>query len=395
MSTQHRTLPSTASVIVVGAGPAGLAAAITLADAGVDFVLLDRQAEGANTSRACVVHARTLEVLDELGLADELREKGIVVPTFTVHDGASTLATVRFGRLPTAFPYTLMVPQDVTEAVLLARLRLAGGDVLRPYQVTGIADDRNGATVTVTDSDGATHTIRADYVIGADGMHSTVREQAGIGFTGDTYASSFVLADVRMDWPLARAEVSLHLSPEGVTVVAPMPSETNDRYRVVATVADAPERPNLADVQAILDARGPQQGKLLVREVLWSSRFRVHHRVADHYRAGRLFLAGDAAHVHSPAGGQGMNTGIQDAVALGRLLARVLGGEPDSLLDSYETTRRPVALGVVAFTDRMTRMATLRSSPARLLRNGVMRVLSKIPAVRGKLAYQLAELANR
>ncbi|TVT36528.1 FAD-binding protein, partial [Amycolatopsis rhizosphaerae] len=387
MNTQRDSLPESTSVVVVGAGPAGLAAAITLADAGVDFVLLDRQAEGANTSRACVVHARTLEVLDELGLAGELHEKGVVVPVFTVRDGASAagpLATVRFDGLPTAYPHTLMVPQDVTEAVLLARLRSAGGDVTRPWQVTGISNDTDdtdgtgGVTVTVTGADESAHTLRARYVIGADGMHSLVREQAGIGFTGDTYASSFVLADVRMDWPLAREEVSLNLSPEGVTVVAPLPCETGDRYRMVATVAEAPQSPSLADVQALLDARGPRQGKVLVHEVLWSSRFRVHHRVADHYRAGRVFLVGDAAHVHSPAGGQGMNTGIQDAVALGRLLARVLDGAPESLLDTYESTRRPVALGVVAFTDRMTRMASLRTRPARLLRNTAMRVLSRI-----------------
>jgi 2-polyprenyl-6-methoxyphenol hydroxylase-like FAD-dependent oxidoreductase len=384
------SLPARTDVLVVGAGPAGLAAAIALADAGVDFVLVDSQAEGANTSRACVVHARTLEVLAELGVTERLKEQGVVVPRFTVRDGASVLATVPFGGLPTAYPYTLMVPQDRTEAVLLARLREAGGDVHRPYQVTGVAGDDTGVTVTV--SGGAT--VRARYVIGADGMHSTVREQAGIAFTGASYAESFVLADVRMSWPLARDEVSLHLSPEGVTVVAPLPGAA-DRYRVVATVADAPERPGIADVQSIVDARGPEGGRTRVTEVLWSSRFRVHHRVADHYRAGRVLLAGDAAHVHSPAGGQGMNTGIQDAVVLGRLLARVVAGEPDAILDGYETTRRPVATGVVAFTDRMTRMATLRPRPARLLRNTVMRAVFSLPPVRAKLAYQLAELAAR
>jgi len=384
------SLPARTDVLVVGAGPAGLAAAIALADAGVDFVLVDSQAEGANTSRACVVHARTLEVLAELGVTERLKEQGVVVPRFTVRDGASVLATVPFGGLPTAYPYTLMVPQDRTEAVLLARLREAGGDVHRPYVVTGVAGDDTGVTVTV--SGGAT--VRARYVIGADGMHSTVREQAGIAFTGASYAESFVLADVRMNWPLARDEVSLHLSPEGVTVVAPLPGAA-DRYRVVATVADAPERPGIADVQSIVDARGPEGGRTRVTEVLWSSRFRVHHRVADHYRAGRVLLAGDAAHVHSPAGGQGMNTGIQDAVVLGRLLARVVAGEPDAILDGYETTRRPVATGVVAFTDRMTRMATLRPRPARLLRNTVMRAVFSLPPVRAKLAYQLAELAAR
>jgi 2-polyprenyl-6-methoxyphenol hydroxylase-like FAD-dependent oxidoreductase len=394
MSTPHRSLPARTDVVVVGAGPAGLTTAIVLAEAGVDFVLLDRQAEGANTSRACVVHARTLEVLAEIGVTERLKELGVVVPTFTVRDGASVLATVPFGGLPTEYPYTLMVPQDQTEAVLLDRLREAGGDVHRPYAVTGVAGDDTGVTVTVEDAGGATSSVRARYVVGADGMHSTVREQAGIGFTGASYAESFVLADVRMTWPLARDEVSLHLSPEGVTVVAPLPG-ADDRYRVVATVAEAPEHPGVADIQAILATRGPAGGRTEVREVLWSSRFRVHHRVADHYRAGRVLLAGDAAHVHSPAGGQGMNTGIQDAVALGRLLTRVVGGEPDALLDTYETARRPVATGVVAFTDRMTRMATLRPRPARLVRNTVLKLAFGLPPVRAKLAYQLAELAAR
>ncbi|WP_326952679.1 FAD-dependent oxidoreductase [Amycolatopsis sp. NBC_01286] len=382
-------LPSRTDVVIAGAGPAGLAAAIALAEAGVDHVLLDRQAEGANTSRACVIHARTLEVLAELGVTERLKELGVVVPTFTVRDGAAVLARVPFGGLPTAYPYTLMVPQDVTEAVLLARLREAGGDVHRPYEVTAVAGDDTGVTVTA-----GTHTIRARYVIGADGMHSVVREQAGIGFTGASYPESFVLADVRMSWPLAREEVSLHLSPEGVTVVAPLPGAA-DHYRVVATVASAVEKPGIEDIQSIVDKRGPEGARSRVIEVLWSSRFRVHHRVADHYRAGRILLAGDAAHVHSPAGGQGMNTGIQDAVALGGLLARVLAGEPDALLDTYERTRRPVATGVVAFTDRMTRMATLRPRPARLLRNTVLKLAFGLPPVRAKMAYQLAELAAR
>ncbi|MEV6274236.1 FAD-dependent monooxygenase [Nocardia sp. NPDC051832] len=388
-------LPETTTVVIVGAGPAGLTAAITLADAGVDFLLLDRQAEGANTSRAAVVHARTLEVLEELGLAEDLIGRGIVVPTFRVYDGARTLAKIEFGGLPTEYPYTLMVPQDTTEEVLLDRLHKAGGQVHRPYQVTRVVDGKDSVTVEYTDAAGVAGSIRADYVIGTDGMHSVVRDQARIGFTGDSYPESFVLADVRMTWPIARSEVALHLSPEGVTVVAPLPDHDEpNRYRVVATLDQAPEHPTAEDIQAILDKRGPG-GDVKVTEVLWSSRFRVHHRVADRYRSGRILLAGDAAHVHSPAGGQGMNTGIQDAAFLGPLVARVVKGEPAALLDTYETTRRPVALGVVAFTDRMTRMATLRPRPARLLRNTVMSLATRIPAVRTKLAFRIAELQTR
>ncbi|WP_063022334.1 FAD-dependent monooxygenase [Nocardia niwae] len=395
MNATPNPLPATTSVVIVGAGPAGLTAAITLADAGVDFVLLDKLDEGANTSRAAVVHARTLEVLEQLGIAEELVATGDIVARFTVHDGGKTLATIDFDGLPTRYPYTLMTPQDTTEAVLLKRLRKAGGEVQRPYQVSRVVEESDGVTVDYTDAAGALGSIRADYVIGTDGMHSIVREQAGIGFTGASYPESFVLADVRMDWPIARDEVALHLSPEGVTVVAPLPDEAEpNRFRVVATLETAPERSTTADIQALLDARGPG-GAVRVHEVLWSSRFRVHHRVADQYRNGRILLAGDAAHVHSPAGGQGMNTGIQDAATLGPLLARVLAGEPDTLLDEYGATRRPVALGVVSFTDRMTKMATLHRRPARTARNLILTTLACIPAFRHRLAYQLAELANR
>ncbi|MEU6564078.1 FAD-dependent oxidoreductase [Nocardia nova] len=385
------TVPATAEVVIVGAGPAGLTAAITLADAGADVVLLDRLAEGANTSRAAVVHARTLEVLDDLGVTPALRERGLEVSRFVVRDGAHRLATIGFDGLPTPFPYTLMIGQETTEAVLLDRLHAAGGSVQRHCEVTAITPDQDGATVEFTDAAGDSGSIRARYVIGADGMHSRVREAAGIGFTGATYPESFVLADVRMEWP-AREEVSLHLSPEGVTVVAPLPDARQDRFRIVATVAEAPEHPTLDQVQALLDERCPGAR---VREVLWGSRFRVHHRLADHYRAGRILLAGDAAHVHSPAGGQGMNTGIQDAALLGTLLARVLGGEPETVLDEYERVRRPIAVGVVEFTDRMTRMATLRPRPARAVRNTVIRTATRLRPVRTALAYRLAELATR
>jgi 2-polyprenyl-6-methoxyphenol hydroxylase-like FAD-dependent oxidoreductase len=164
----------------------------------------------------------------------------------------------------------------------------------------------------------------------------------------------------------------------------------------VATVDDAPEQPGMAEVQRLLDARGPAAGAARVSEIVTSSRFRVHHRLADRYRAGRILLAGDAAHVHSPAGGQGMNTGIQDAVALGHALTDVLGERADeSRLDQYERTRRPIADRVVAFTDRMTRMATLRTRGTRVMRNTLIRFLGRIPSAGRWLATELAGLRNR
>ncbi|MCO5967288.1 FAD-dependent oxidoreductase [Actinoallomurus soli] len=372
-------LPDTTEVAIVGAGPTGLTLAASLTDRGKDVVLLDKAAEGANTSRAAVVHARTLEVLEPLQVSGELVERGVIVPTFTVRDRDRTLMRIDFGDLPSAHPYTLMVPQSTTEEVLLRRLRALGGDVHRGREVTAVTGDAEGATVRL--ADGAT--VRARYVVGADGMHSVVREQAGIGFTGDAYPNSFVLADVHLEWDLPGDEVQLFFSPDGLVVVAPQPE---GRHRVVATVDDAPEHPDVADVRGLLAACGPRSAPARVHDVVWSSRFRVHHRMADRYRAGRIFLAGDAAHVHSPAGGQGMNTGIQDAVDLARRLA-------DGTEDGYEDARRPAALDVVAMTDRMTRAATAGGPAARAVRNTLLTVAGHNAAIRRRLAMRLSELA--
>jgi 2-polyprenyl-6-methoxyphenol hydroxylase-like FAD-dependent oxidoreductase len=375
-------------VTIIGAGPVGLTLATALVADGVDVVLLDRAAEGANTSRAAVVHARTLEVLREIKVSDELVSRGVIVPRFTVRDRDRVLLTVDFDELPTDFPYTLMVPQNVTEEVLLKRLEAAGGQVHRPYEVTGLEQDDAGVTVTTATGE----TVRARYAVGTDGMHSTVREYAGISFTGDTYEQSFILADVHMDWAESEREVMLYFSREGVTVVAPLPG---GRHRIVATVDEAPAHPAAGDVQALLDHRGPQVRPAMVKGVVWSSRFRVHHRLADHYRAGRLFLAGDAAHVHSPAGGQGMNTGIQDAVNLAGKLVSVLRDQaPETTLDEYERERRPIAEEVVSFTHKMTKVATLGNAPLRGVRNTVLRALDWIPAVHRTMAMNLSELAT-
>jgi 2-polyprenyl-6-methoxyphenol hydroxylase-like FAD-dependent oxidoreductase len=384
--------PLRTDVVIAGAGPTGLALGCVLAAEGVPFVLVDRQAEGANTSRAAVIHARTLEVLEALQVTDRLCAEGLVVPRFILRDRDRALATIRFDHLPTRHPYTLMIPQYRTEAILLARLRELGGDVCRPLAVRSVRQDPGGVRVTAVGDGGVAREIRARFLVGADGMHSTVREHSGIAFTGDAYAQSFVLADVHMDWGLANDEVMLFLSPEGLVVVAPLPGGA---HRVVATQDDAPEHPDLAHVQALLDTRGPTSPPARVRDIIWSSRFRVHHRLADAYRAGNILLAGDAAHVHSPAGGQGMNTGIQDGIALGQLLVRALRTGDDAVLDDYERTRRPVAAEVVAFTDRMTRMATLRGRRQRVLRNTALRAVGRLPMVRAGLARRIAGLHRR
>ncbi|MFC7548758.1 FAD-dependent oxidoreductase [Plantactinospora sp. GCM10030261] len=374
-------------VLIIGAGPVGLTAAIVLIQHGHDVVVVDAQAEGANTSRAAVVHSRTLELLEPYGVAGTLTARGVHTPRFTIRDRDRILIPVPFDDLPTAYPYTLMISQADTEAILLARLEQLGGKVLRPAVVTGVRQD--AAAVTATFEDGSE--LSADYLIGSDGMHSVVRDRVGIGFSGDTYAESFALADVRLTGGADVDEVILYFSPDGLVVVAPLPGGL---HRIVATVDQAPKVPDSAFVQQLLDTRGPQARPAVVHEVIWGSRFRVHHRIADRYRHGRVLLAGDAAHVHSPAGGQGMNLGIEDAVLLGAALAKVLAGASTNLLDEYADARRPVAEKVVALASRLTALATM-GSRRRRPRNLVLGLAGRVPAVRRRLARQLSGLDRR
>jgi 2-polyprenyl-6-methoxyphenol hydroxylase-like FAD-dependent oxidoreductase len=373
-------------VLIVGAGPTGLTLATALATHGVRALLVDSQVAGANTSRAAVVHARTLEVLEPLGVTRTLVARGIPAQRFTIRDRDRVLVPIGFEDLPTAYPYTLMVSQATTESVLLERLLDLGGQVRRPRTLVGLT--QNDEMVTALLDDGSR--ISARFVVGADGMHSAVREHAGIPFTGGSYGESFALADVRLSGAVPDDEVILYFSPAGMVVVAPLPGGV---HRIVATVADAPEQPDAAFVQALLDTRGPQREPARVREVLWGSRFRVHHRIADTYRAGRVVLAGDAAHVHSPAGGQGMNAGILDATTLADALVAALAGDTGAL-EAYSAQRRPVAAQIVALADRLTRMATVRPG-LRRLRNLLLSVVSRLPAVRRQLAWRLSGLIYR
>jgi 2-polyprenyl-6-methoxyphenol hydroxylase-like FAD-dependent oxidoreductase len=374
-------------VLVIGAGPTGLTLAAALLRRGAQVTVVDCLAAGANTSRAAAVNARTLEVLEDLDVAQRMAKSGLIAPRFTMRHGERTLIPIDFSVLPTKYPYTLMISQATTEALLVERLAELGSEVIRPKTLVRLSQDRDGVTATFDDGD----TIRAHFVVGADGMHSTVREQAGIGFAGGEYAEYFALADVRLTGAAPDDEVILFYAMTGLDVLAPLPGGI---HRIVAPTIHAPEAPSVEFIQDMLDTRGFGPGRTVVTELIWGSRFRIHHRVADTYRAGRLLLAGDAAHVHSPAGGQGMNLGIQDAVALADALVDVRHGRSDAALDAYSAARRPIAREVLTMTGRLTRLATL-PAVARPARSGLMRLAARVPAVRSALAWRLSGLVYR
>lgn len=387
------TIPTSTDVLIVGAGPTGLALAVSLGQAGVDHVLIDRLAEGQNTSRAAVIHAQTLEALDGLGVSGALTQLGLKLDAFSIRDRDRILVHLTFHDLPSPFPYLLMVPQDVTERVLADRHRALGGGVLRGVTAERFEQGADGVRAEVTGPDGARSVITARYVVGADGMHSAVRESAGIAFEGSGDPHSFVLADVAMDWPEARKEVQLFFAPDGPVVVSPLP---NGHFRVVAGMEQAPERPDVADIQFVLDAHGPSAGAPRITAVSWSSRFRIHHRLAATYRQGRLLVMGDAAHVHSPAGGQGMNTGLVDATVLGQLLADVVHGtRPDVALDLYERLRRPAAQKVLRLAGGLTEMAMMKTPLDRTLRDLRLIALDHVPLAKKQLINNLSGISRR
>ena len=372
-------------VLIVGAGPTGLTLAIALRLQGVDAVVIDRQEQGANTSRAAVIHACTLSMLEPLGVSPSLVKRGVLVPLFRVRDRDRILLGIDFGTLPGNYPFTLMLPQDQTEAILLERLRELGGRVQWSTELRNV-ERHNGDLVATVSAQSCLSDLAATWIVGCDGFHSRVRELAGIDFLGDMYEQSFVLADVTMDRQLPRTVVDLYLASTGLMVVAPLPE---GRYRIVATLANAPEEPDASAIQQILDERGAAHETARIDRIIWSSRFHVHRRLATYPLAGTFILCGDAAHVHSPAGGQGMNLGIRDAVSLAGPLKRALANDRGPL-DAWAARRHHAAKAVVGMTDRMTRAATLRSLPAKILRNATLGVLGSIPTVRKAVARRIA-----
>ena len=368
-------------VAVVGAGPTGLMLAGDLASAGVRTTVVERRADGSNLTRAFGVHARTLEELDARGIADELIATGAKVRGLRLFDRVE----LDLSTLPTRFPYLLITPQYNVERILRERAERAGVTFRTGAGVTGLRQDEHAVHLELSDGS----TLRASYVVGADGVHSAVRTAIGQPFPGRSVIKSIMLADVRLrDAP--EQVLSVNAVGDCFAFVAPF---GDGWYRIFAwdRLNQQPESAPLEfdEVRAVTErALGPDFG---IHDPRWTALFHSHERQVPEYRVGRVFLAGDAAHVHSPAGGQGMNTGIQDAANLGwKLAAAVNGTAPDSLLDSYQTERHPVGRMVLRSSGAIIRMAMVKARPARFVRNLVAGSLLELGPVARKATGTLS-----
>src|SRR3984957_7013029 len=386
-------------VLITGAGPTGLVLALWLSKLGVRVRIIDKAAEPGTTSRALAVQARTLELYRQLDLADAVEARAHRVPAINLWVKGHAAARLPFETIGvglTPYPHLHIFPQDQHERLLIERLASFGVNVERRVELSRFTDNGDRVVAHLRLADGGEEECEASYLAGCDGARGITREQLGIGFPGGTYQQLFYVADIDASGPAIDGELHVDLDDADFLAVFPLAGE--GRARLVGTVRDErakhPEDLKFDDVSD----RAIRNMQVAVRAVNWFSTYRVHHRVADHFREGRVFLLGDAAHIHSPAGGQGMNTGIGDAVNLAWKLAWVLHGRAkDRLLDSYEAERIGFARRLVATTDRVFSFATAEGTIANFLRTRVAPLLvpeiASIPAAREFLFRTVAQIA--
>jgi 2-polyprenyl-6-methoxyphenol hydroxylase-like FAD-dependent oxidoreductase len=385
----------TDTVLIVGAGPVGLTMALELARYGVPVRLIDEMSKRSDTSRAIAIWPRTLELLDRAGAGADLVALGNKVTAANIIAGSEPMARIELAHVDTPYPFALMLPQSDTEAMLERHLQRFGAGSELGVELAAVTQDSDGVQATLRHADGRVETERFCWIVGCDGAHSPIRHSLGLSFEGDTMGTDWALGDFYMTGsPYPLDEIFTYWHEDGPLIFFPM---APGRYRIIASLAPSkgttPLPPSPEAFQAIVDRRGP--GGIELGESLWTSAFRINERQVSNYRAGRVFLAGDAAHVHSPAGGQGMNTGMQDAINLAWKLAMVCRGlsANPSLLDSYSDERRPVGAEVIASAGRLTKIATIHHPIAQHIRNVIAHFVLGLSPVQRALEGSMTEIS--
>ena len=390
-------------VLIAGAGPTGLAAAMSLSRAGIPVRLIDKAREPSPWSRAIGIQARTLELFEQHRLVEPFLEVGHRARVANLYSNGQRLARLDFDPLQTRYPYLLFLDQSVTERLMTEHLASFGVRIERGAELMRFRQGSAGLEAAVQHWNGAEESIHPSYLIGADGAHSTVRHGLDIQFAGKTFEQTFLLADLQADTEWPDDEFHIFASGEGIATLFPM---GGGRTRLIADKRgasdaapdhglDSPDKnsaPTLDECRGIIERR--IHHRVTVTGLQWSSCFHLNNRMADRLRSGRVFLAGDAAHVHSPAGAQGMNTGIQESFNLGWKIARMLAGvAPDRLLDTYHDERHPIERDVLRQSSFMTQMAAAEHGPMKLIRDRVMPALSAIGPLRDAARRTVSELS--
>ena len=382
-------------ILISGAGPVGMTMAWALKRRGVDVRIVDKSPTRTDKSKALVLWPRTLELLDIQGDVESFLAAGARALGARILVDGKPLVQVDLQTARSAYPYALMIPQSETERLLEERLQALCLPVERGTALASFVDDGDGVDALLTHADGSQERVRADWLMGCDGAHSTVRHGlAAATFEGETLPSEWILADLEITGDLPPTQVTICWTDDGVLVLFPI---AGARFRVIADIGLTSEvgneslSPTLAQVQHLLERRGPPG--LIGHDPIWLSRFRINERKVKEYRYGRVFLAGDAAHVHSPAGGQGMNTGMQDAINLAWKLALVWHGDARAeLLDTYSPERSAIGEQVLRNAGIMTKIAITTNPILRQLRSVAAGALGHLPALRQRLVDQLTEV---
>jgi 2-polyprenyl-6-methoxyphenol hydroxylase-like FAD-dependent oxidoreductase len=382
-------------ILIVGAGPVGLTMATELARFGVSVRIVERSPHPTETSRALVVWSRTLELLDRTGCTHAFLEAGLKGHGASLRAGQTVLGRPRFDDISSAYNFALMIPQRDTERLLIEHLRSLGVEVERQVELVSFSKGSDGVEAVLGHADGRRETVSVPWLLGCDGAHSAIRHGLNIEFHGSAQGDDWLIADVQLAGEHAppEDEISIYFHRDGPFVIFPLPGQ---RARIIATRGkiDATHPrpdPTLSDVQALIDQRAG--GGFMATDPVWLTNFQINERKVSQYRHGRIFLAGDAAHIHSPAGGQGMNTGMQDAINLAWKLAMVVHGDArESLLDSYSPERNAVGDMVLRNAGVLTDVATLTNPAAQAARNLVARFLLGFHAIRHEMATTMSEV---